>query len=140
MKLRELKEAVIIKPVRGKVPPVKQDGLEWNTRAPAVNRARNMLHSALNADSDAKRVIAVQDGEVVGAASYYPKAARWIIDRIGSLQKGVGTQLMQYIISAANEKGVSEIELWATDSSNTFYDNFGFKTIGDKGHKLLKLA
>jgi hypothetical protein len=109
------------------------------------DRARTMLNSALNnSDRGVKRLMAVQDGKVIGAISYYGDSKKkWVIDRMGSLQKGTGTLLLQRVIEAAKKAGVERLELWSTETSDTFYTRFGFKHTGDasvgKGHQVLLL-
>jgi hypothetical protein len=130
-----LTEEVVISPVTAKRP---------NMAAGGSDRARNMLASALkNTDRGVKRLMAVENGAIVGAISYYADRKKWIIDRIGSLQKGVGTRLIQRVIDAAKTAGADRIELWATETSDTFYDRFGFEDTGNtsvgKGHKVLVL-
>jgi hypothetical protein len=136
-----LTDEVVIGPVarnRPKVVVVPSDA------DAARKRARNMLNSALtNTDSGVKRLMAVEGGQIVAAVSYYADRKKWIIDRIGSLKKGVGTLLMQHVIDAAKKAGADRIELWATATSDTFYDRFGFEDSGNtgvgEGHKVLVL-
>jgi GNAT superfamily N-acetyltransferase len=132
-----LAEEVVISPVTRQRPKMAAGGSD---------RARNMLASALNnTDRGVKRLMAVSNGEVVGAISYYPGKSRWIIDRVGSLQKGVGTLLMQEVISLARAKGADQVVLWATDTSSSFYDRLGFIDAPDpsdpkaKHYKVLRL-
>jgi len=132
---RFLTEQVVIGPVTRNRPKMAPGG---------IDRARNMLASALNnTDRGVKRLMAVEDGQVIGAISYYPHKKRWVIDRMGSLKKGTGTALLKQVIDAARAAKAERIELWATDTSDSFYGPFGFKDTGDettgKGHKVLLL-
>lgn len=117
-----VEEGPVISPaplVRSKRPPLADGG---------VDRARSMINMALNNDDrGVKRLMAVQDGKVVGAISYYPNQRRWIIDRVGSLQKGIGSLLVKHVIGLAKAAGASMVVLWATDTSDSFYGQFGFK-------------
>jgi GNAT superfamily N-acetyltransferase len=131
-----LTEEVVISPVTAKRPKMAAGG---------IDRARNMLASALNnTDRGVKRLMAVEDGQIVGAISYYADRKKWIIDRVGSLKKGVGTMLMKQVIDAARKAGADRIELWATETSDSFYDRFGFEDTGNtgvgEGHKVLVLT
>lgn len=126
-----LSEEVVVSPVTQKRPKMAPGGSD---------RARSMLASALNnTDRGVKRLMAVSNGEVVGAISYYPSKSRWIIDRVGSLQKGVGTLLMRQVISQAQASGAKQVVLWATDTSSSFYDVLGFKDEQDPKDPKAKL-
>ncbi len=115
-------------------PPLRKGGLDY---------ARTTILTALNDfDGGIKRVIATDNGETVGAASYYIEADTLTIDRLGSLSKGVGTALMQHIIGVAKaNKKVKRIQLWSSEMADSFYDRFGFKDTDEgDGHKILILS
>lgn len=119
-----LSEEVVVVPAPRVRLPLLKDGPHW------TDRGRNMTLSALNdTDRGIKRLVAIENGMIVGAVSYQPYKKRWVIDRIGSLKKGVGTLLMTRVISLAKEASAERIELFATSTSDTFYNGLGFKNI-----------
>lgn len=133
-----LAESFEVAPIKKSTwPPLRKGGKDY---------ARTMISSALNDDDDGvKRIIVVDGDETVGAASYYMSRERGtkdvVLDRLGSLAPGVGTALLQYVITDAKKMGADRIVLWSSEDADTWYYRFGFEDMpGDQdGGRVLDL-
>ncbi len=117
-------------------------GVEWYIHEYAYPLEK--IQAELN-DSNNLHYIAYQNNEPVGyiKLNINTKTAGFQGDQVMELeriyiykegvQKGIGTQLMQFVISVAKEKQKKELILKAMDSATKalrFYTKFGFEQVG----------
>ena len=84
----------------------------------------------------------VFQGGVLGYCNDLKSRVAYIsfIGRLKSAGAGLGSQLIQRFIDLARERGMNRIRLEVAKSNERargFYDKFGFKSIEDRGVKLL---
>lgn len=86
--------------------------------------------------------VSVFQGGVLGYCNDMENRIAYIsfIGRLKSAGAGLGSQLIRRFINLARERGMNRIRLEvakSNDRARGFYDKFGFKSIEDRGVKLL---
>jgi predicted GNAT family N-acyltransferase len=85
------------------------------------------------ADAQCHHALAVTaDGEVIGTARMQPSGK---IGRVAVLQpwrgRGIGRQLMEYLLQVATRQGLSRVYLNSQESAVVFYERLGFVCVGE---------
>jgi predicted GNAT family N-acyltransferase len=85
------------------------------------------------ADAECHHALALTaEGEVIGTARMQPSGK---IGRVAVLQpwrgRGIGRQLMEYLLQVATRQGMSRVYLNSQESAVAFYERLGFVCVGE---------
>lgn len=80
-------------------------------------------------------VVAVDSGQIVGLVTCIDFGSLafiiHVIVREGWREKGLGTRMMEHVLSDLDSRGVPSVELHANPEAVEFYDQFSFKRVED---------
>ena len=116
-----------------KMHELRTDGrhLDYLDSRSHVYEPNRMIYQALNLSKDPVVVRNKQD-EVIGAVSYksHKSLKDLEIDRLGSLQKGVGSLLIEHTVAKAEREKYDTISLYSLSTAGEFYKHKGFEETG----------
>lgn len=96
--------------------------VEWQIKE---NSPKKLTEKAKNV----KYYVAVDGDKVLGFGGYNAEKVHTFFVDPGIHGKGIGSKIMERVLSDAKKDGVKAVKCWATFNSVQFYSKFGFKKL-----------
>ncbi len=99
-----------------------KESVEWQIRE---NSPKNLIEKA----KEVKYYVAVDGDKIIGFGGYNAEKVHTFFVDPETHGKGVGSMIMERVLSDAKKDGIKSVKCWATFNAVRFYSKFGFKKL-----------